>query len=388
MNSSKVVKPLVMTAAVLLVIGAGVVGRWTSPSSSPTMVQSSNPTTGASQQQTQAAPGASQGANSNGGSMTSGLMAAGSSMLRYNHTQPHIDMALTQAQIAVQNQDVQNLLQERALTPKILPDGTKQFTLTASVFPWNLWLGKTMPAWGYNGQVAGPLIRLTVGDRVEIVVHNHLPEATTVHWHGLAVPNVMDGVPNVTQKPIPAGGTYTYRFTATPQMVGTHYYHSHYDDLFQVDSGLYGPLIVDPVHPTIHYDVDALYVLSSWNTQGTSNTEDAFAIDGKPYPNSPVLHVKLGQTVRMRLINASGVASHTMQLDGYPFKVIAIDGDAVANPQTQDTIALYPGETADIAFTADRPGKWMFYDHILSQTINPNDDVDNIGGIITFVDVK
>lgn len=298
-----------------------------------------------------------------------------------------VTASLTQTQIKEQNQVAANLLHEKAMVPKILPDGTKVFTLTTSTFPWYMWLGETVQAWGYNGQTAGPLIRVRVGDKVEVVVHNHLPDATTVHWHGLAVPNAMDGVPGVTQNSIPPGGTFTYKFTVTPQMIGTHYYHSHYNDLFQVDHGLYGPLIVDPATPTQHYDVDALYIIGGWNIAGGEDNEDGFTLDGKPYPNSPQLNVKLGQTVRIRLINACGISEHAMHLHGYTFQVIAIDGNPVAKPQSQNTVTLLPGETMDIAFKANNPGRWMFHCHILDHVMNPGDEVDSMGGLVTYINV-
>ncbi|MBX5437181.1 MAG: multicopper oxidase domain-containing protein [Alicyclobacillaceae bacterium] len=322
-----------------------------------------------------------------GMNMTGGTAAA-ANRSNAQRASAGVTQPLTQAEIAHQNQLAEDMLHEKALQPKILPDGTKVFTLTASAFPWYMWLGETVEAWGYNGQTPGPLIRVRVGDKVEIVVHNHLPDATTIHWHGLAVPNAMDGVPGVTQVPIPPGGTYVYKFTVTPQMVGTHYYHSHYNDLFQVDHGLYGPLIVDPATPSTHYDVDALYVLGGWNIAGGEDNEDGFTMDGKPYPNAPQLNVKLGQTVRIRLINASGMSEHAMHLHGYTFRVIAIDGNPVAHPQAQNTLTLLPGETADIAFTANNPGRWMFHCHILDHTMNPGDEVDDMGGLVTFINVK
>lgn len=337
---------------------------------------------------------ASQNANATDGAASSADMSGMSNGITPQTTPPSNpeSLVLSPSQIAAQNQDSLDLLHEKALVPKILPDGSKQFVLTPSEFAWNLWNGESVDAWGYNGQVAGPLIRVKVGDKVQIVVHNRLPDATTVHWHGLAVPNSMDGVPYVTQNPIQPNETFIYKFTVTPQMVGTHYYHSHYNDLFQVNHGLYGPFIVDPATPTgPHYDVDALYILSSWTgvTPGNApDVEDTFSMDGKPYPNAPQLNVKRGQRVLIRLINASGVSEHAMHLHGYSFKVVAIDGNPVANPQLQNTITMLPGETADISFIANNPGKWMFHCHILDHMINPGDDADMMGGLVTFINVK
>jgi manganese oxidase len=295
-------------------------------------------------------------------------------------------LALTDAQIAEQDQTAMDILQEKALEPVILSDGTKQFTLTASAFPWHLYVGQSVQAWGFNGQVPGPLIRVHVGDHVKIVVENRLPGATTVHWHGLAVPNGMDGTP-MSQAPIQPGEKFVYEYTITPQMMGTHYYHSHMDEEFQVDSGMYGPMIVLPKEADKSYDVDAMYMLSSWKLNG-SDQENAFTMNGKSYPETPMLHVKRGQKVRIRLINASGIESHTMHLHGFTFHIIALDGNPAANPQAANTITLGPGQTADIAFNADNPGDWMFHCHILDHLKNLDDNVDDMGGLVAMVHVE
>lgn len=166
-----------------------------------------------------------------------------------------------------------------------------------------------MEAWGYNHQIPGPLLRFYVGETVEIVFLNQLPQPTTVHWHGMAVTNDMDGVPDVTQPPVQPGGKFVYRFTVTAQMLGTHHYHSHVNDDFQVDSGLDGPVIVDPSMQTTPSNViDALYLISAFKVGG-SESENAFLLDGKAYPFAPALEVPSGGKVRLRLINAGAEES-------------------------------------------------------------------------------
>jgi hypothetical protein len=96
----------------------------------------------------------------------------------------------------------------------VLPDGTKQFELTTKIVDWEVEPGKTVKAWTYNGQVPGPMIKVADGDKVQIVVKNELPQSTSVHFHGLEVPNAMDGVPYITQDPITPGETFTYSFVA------------------------------------------------------------------------------------------------------------------------------------------------------------------------------
>jgi manganese oxidase len=301
--------------------------------------------------------------------------------------------ALSRADIADQDDSSNDELHERALAPTILPDGTRRYVLTASVFPWGLFPGVTAEAWGYNHQVPGPLLRFYVGERVEIVVRNQLPQPTTVHWHGMAVPNNMDGVPGVSQAPIAPGGEFVYRFTVTSQMIGTHLYHSHVNDDFQVDNGLHGPVIVDPSPAETSQQIDALYMIGAFKIGG-SESENAFLLDGKAYPFAPALEVPLGGAVRLRLINAGAEESHVMHLHGYTFRIVAMDGNPLPSPIEANTITLAPSQTADIVFTADHPGKWMFHCHILDHMINPGpygdgsaDHMAAMGGLVTFVEV-
>ena len=313
-------------------------------------------------------------------------------------------LVISHTEAIKQQKEAQDLTNIKALKPEILSDGTKKYTLTASAFNWELFPGTTVKAWGYNGQVPGPVIHVKVGDKIEIKVNNKLPQETTLHLHGLAVPNNMDGVPSMkdgmgmdmgTQKPIPTGGSFTYKFDVTPQMVGTHYYHSHVNDDFQVDHGLHGVLIVDPEKSeTVKYDVDSVFELASWKING-SESENAFTLNGKAFPNAPSLNVKKGQLVRIRLINASAEESHVMHLHGYTFQIIAKDGNPLANPESANTIELGPSQTADISFKADNPGKWMFHCHILDHAINPgpngdgsSDKMADMGGLTTFINVE
>lgn len=316
----------------------------------------------------------------------------------------HARLSTPHLEAVAEQKKSSDLTNEKALKPIISADGTKQYTLTASTFHWELFPGTTVKAWGYNGQVPGPVIHVKVGDKVEIKVINKLPQATTLHLHGLAVPNQMDGVPSMkdemgmevgTQKPIPSGGQFIYKFTVTPQMVGTHYYHSHVNDDFQVDKGLHGVLIVDPQKPEkVKYDVDAIYEMASWKIGG-SESENVFTLNGKAFPETPELQVKKGQRVRIRLINASAEESHVMHLHGYTFKIIASDGNLIVNPKSANTIDLGPSQTVDISFIANNPGKWMFHCHILDHTINPGTNGDgssnemaDMGGLTTSINVK
>jgi FtsP/CotA-like multicopper oxidase with cupredoxin domain len=206
-------------------------------------------------------------------------------------------------------------------------------------------------------------------------------------------------VPGVTQKVIPSGGKFTYQFTVTPEMVGTHLYHTHVNDDFQMDQGLHGVLIVDPSGaPHTHYDQEAVYEMSSFKAGLEGEEENTFAFNGKAFPESPVLNVALGSRVLLRLVNASAEQSHVMHLHGYTFQVVALDGNPLEHPYKANTVLLGPSQTADVAFKADRPGQWMFQCHFLDHVMNPvsrevRDEMREdraicpMGGLVTFVNV-
>jgi len=262
------------------------------------------------------------------------------------------------------------------LRPQVMADGTKHFDLTAKVVDWEVTKGTTVRAWAYDGIVPGPVIRLRVGDRAEIVVHNELPEPTVVHLHGLVTGADMDGVPGVSQAPIPPHGTYIYRFTAVRP--GTYIYHTHYNDLDQLDRGLYGAVIIDERKPP-KVDHDYLEVISSWRIR--SDAENFFSLNGKSYPETRPLEVKAGQTIRLRFIDISGTEFHTMHLHGHRMRIIARDGNPVETSDVENTVLLGPGQTIDTLVKADAdPGTWLLHCHVLDHMMNGN---VMPGGLIT-----
>jgi FtsP/CotA-like multicopper oxidase with cupredoxin domain len=174
-------------------------------------------------------------------------------------------------------------------------------------------------------------------------------------------------------------------------MIGTHHYHSHVNDDFQIDQGLDGPLIVDAAPPS--GEIDALYVIGSYKIGG-SEQENAFVLNGKAYPDAPVLTVPLGAKVRIRMINASAEDEHVMHLHGYTFQVAALDGNPVANPIDANTLNLGASQTGDVVFVANNPGEWMFHCHIMDHVINPGPNGDgsatqmaDMGGLMSFIHV-
>lgn len=277
--------------------------------------------------------------------------------------------------------------------PFLQEDGVKVFELRTKAVKWPILDSVTVTAFTYNGTVPGPMIRVTEGDRVKIIVTNELPVPTTIHWHGVEVPNAMDGVPGVTQEPIQPGGTFTYEFIAKP--AGTFWYHSHFEGDIQVMAGLYAPFIIDPGETEADPPaVDRVLMISEW-LQRDGRTYAAmpmqgmepnyFTINGKSYPFTETVTVRKGERVRLRLI-ATGQFIHPMHLHGMPFKVVATDGHPVpeAAQLTKDTLSVAPGERYDIEFLASETGQWMLHCHILHHTTNDNVEP---GGLMMMINV-
>jgi FtsP/CotA-like multicopper oxidase with cupredoxin domain len=244
----------------------------------------------------------------------------------------------------------------QVLTPTVLPDGTKEFHLTAEVARWEIEPGKVVDAWTYNGMVPGPTFHLNVGDKVRIVVRNNLPESTSIHWHGIQVPNDQDGVSDITQDPIKPGTTYTYAFRATRQMVG--WYHSHHDGTKQVTSGLFGAFIIGelPLPRGVHVSQEVPFELQDAGTIGMT-------INGKSFPATAPVRAHLGDWIEIHYVNA-GTQSHPMHLHGLDQLVIAKDGFPLPQPYRADTVPVAPGERYTVLVHADAPGHWAFHCHI------------------------
>jgi uncharacterized cupredoxin-like copper-binding protein len=244
------------------------------------------------------------------------------------------------------------------LAPKTLADGTKEFDLTAEVVPWEVSPGKKVEAWTYNGVVPGPTIQVNSGDKVAIKLKNELPQSTTIHFHGITVPNAMDGVPDITQPPIKPGETFTYSFTAQGPAVGI--YHSHDDAQMQVPNGLFAPFLIDDVAmpagitPTQRIPM----VLNDTGNIGLT-------LNGKSFPATAPIVANFGEWVQIDYQN-EGVLGHPMHLHGMPQLVIAKDGFSLPQPYQVDTIWVAPGERYSVLVHADQVGTWAFHCHILT----------------------
>ena len=220
--------------------------------------------------------------------------------------------------------------------------------------------------------VPGPTIRVKLGDRVKVVLHNKLPAPTTIHFHGLTVPNNMDGVPVISQPAVLPGQSFTYAFTV--RNVGSNMYHSHFMAQQQVPMGLLGAFIVDdPNEPAA--TVDYPMILNDGPLGSTLN--------GKSFPATEPIVVKKGQKVLIRYMN-EGLQIHPMHLHGLAQEVVALDGHLLAHPYVQDTVMVAPGQRVDVLINASEVGTWALHCHILTHAEGDH----GMFGMVTAVVVK
>lgn len=244
--------------------------------------------------------------------------------------------------------------------------------------------------WGYNGSSPGPTIEAVEGDRVRILVTNKLNEATSVHWHGIILPNGMDGVVGLTQKAIPVGETFKYEFTLKQN--GTFMYHPHADEITQIALGMMGFFIIHPkAGDDPHIDRDFAIFLHEWRIPIGAKTPEpfemlnfnVFTFNSVLFPKIESLVAKIGDRVRIRLGNVM-MNSHPIHLHGHEFLVTRRGAKRLppAAQYSEVTITVSPGETRDIEFIADNPGDWAFHCHKSHHTMNQmQHDLPNLIGI-------
>jgi FtsP/CotA-like multicopper oxidase with cupredoxin domain len=260
-----------------------------------------------------------------------------------------------------------------------LANGVKVFHLIAEPVRHEFAPGLVAECWGYNGQVHGPTIEVVEGDRVRIYVTNRLPEATSVHWHGILLPNGMDGVAGLTQRAIRPGETFKYEFTLRQH--GTHMYHPHDDEMTQMALGLMGLFIIHPRNPTgPRPDRDFAIMLSEWKIKpGTYRPDpnemsdfNVLTFNARAFPGTEPLVAKLGDRVRIRLANLSAMEHHPIHLHGYQFRITETDGGQIPeSAQQRETTALVQvGSTKTVDFVADEPGDWALHCHMTHHVMN------------------
>lgn len=280
-----------------------------------------------------------------------------------------------------------------------MENGVKVFDLETSVIRWAILPDVKVDAYAINGQVPGPRLHIRQGDRVRINVTNRLPESTTLHWHGLILPNEMDGPAEITQEPIPPGGSYRYEFTASQS--GTYFYHSHDHVDRQQALGLYGALIIDPANPQDEIAADHDYViqLQEWlmregltfpSMPMDGGQPNYFTINGRAYPSTDTIRMKVGETLKVRFIGTNNGFIHPMHIHGGPFEVVARDGETMPESARflADTVNVGPGQRYDVVWQARRPGKWLIHCHIGHHTTNNNVEEKGGGGLMVVIDVQ
>ena len=253
-------------------------------------------------------------------------------------------------------------------------DGYKVFSLTAKVIPWEVEVGKFVDGWSYNGLIPGPVMHANVGDKIRIVLKNELPESTSLHLHGVRVPNAMDGVDPYTQKPIEPGATFTYEWTAEEPSVGM--YHSHHNAQVQVPNGLAGAILIGDwktmamaaaggrTHDANKVaEQEVVMVLNDSGTIGLS-------LNGKSFPATAPYSLAIGETMVVHYYN-EGSMTHPMHLHQPSGLVVAKDGKLLESPFWADTVNVAPGERWTVVYTPKDAGVWAWHCHILTHAETP-----------------
>ena len=267
------------------------------------------------------------------------------------------------------------------LTPDVpdLPfrmDGNvKEFHLIAEPVKQEIIPGRVVDLWGYNGSAPGPTIQISKGDRVRVIVDNHLPEATSMHWHGFEVSNEMDGSPGSSQDPIAPGGRFVYEFTLNQE--GTYFYHSHM--AMQEMMGMIGAFVMHPKEsykPRVDKDfviiMQEYAILPNINVPNSMNMEfNWLTFNGKSGPATTPLILRHGERVRIRLINL-GMDHHPIHLHGHQFVVTGTEGGR--QPESTwgpgNTVLVGVAQSRDVEFVANNPGDWMLHCHLPHHMMN------------------
>jgi len=262
--------------------------------------------------------------------------------------------------------------------PWRMKDGRKEFHLVAEPVRRQMAPGMTAQLWGYNGQSPGPTIECVEGDKVRIFVTNKLPEHTTIHWHGILLPNGMDGVGGLTQPQIPVGKTFVYEFQMKKS--GTFMYHPHADEMVQMAMGMMGSLVVHPKDAGVmRVDRDFVFLINAYDVDPGSYTPkvatmsdfNLWSWNSRVFPGIDHLAVRRGDRVRIRIGNLT-MTNHPIHLHGYDFEVTGTDGGWVPKsarwPEVTTDVAV--GQMRAIEFLAGESGDWAFHCHKSHHTMN------------------
>ena len=262
--------------------------------------------------------------------------------------------------------------------PWRMNNGWKEFHLTAEAVEREFADGMTVRLWGYNGQSPGPTIEAVEGDKVRIFVTNRLPEHTTIHWHGIFLPNGMDGVGGLNQPQIPPGKTYVYEYKL--RQSGTFMYHPHADEMTQMAMGMMGSMVVHPKNPEfMAVDRDFCFVMAAYDIEPGTMTPrvntmldfNLWSWNSRVFPGIDHLVCREGDRVRVRMGNLT-MTNHPIHVHGLKFEVSCTDGGwvkpAARWPEVTSDIAI--GQMRAIEFEADAPGDWAMHCHKSHHTMN------------------
>jgi FtsP/CotA-like multicopper oxidase with cupredoxin domain len=220
----------------------------------------------------------------------------------------------------------------------------------------------------YNQQAPGPLLRFKEGQPVTIDVSNHSGSEEVVHWHGLFLPPEVDGAMEEGTPPIAAGGNARYTFTPRPS--GFRWYHTHTfagNDLKKGQyTGQHGFLFIEPRESPVRYDQEYFLALHDWKGELAGNPDGSMdpsyevsTINGRTLGFGEPLRVKAGQQVLMHIVNTSATDPHWIALAGHQFRVIALDGNPVPQPQLVTALRLSPAERICAVVEMNNPGVWV-----------------------------
>ena len=273
------------------------------------------------------------------------------------------------------------------LEPRIAADGAKEFDITVSIIDWEVSPGRVVQAWAYNGMVPGPMIRVEVGDRVRVNVTNDLPMGTDVHFHGVGLPNAMDGVAPLTQPLIEPGDIFTYEFVAERPAVAMD--HAHHHAQIQVPNGLFGVFVVGdvelprgrtisgiPIPLDLELAAEIPMVLNDAGVIG-------YSLNGKSFPATQPYVLQTGDWYLVHYFN-EGLQIHPMHQHQFVGLVVAKDGIPLESPYWMDTLNVAPGERYSVLIQATDAGAWLWHCHILTHV----ESAEGVFGMVTAVIVQ
>lgn len=260
--------------------------------------------------------------------------------------------------------------------PWKMVNGAKEFHLTCEAVRREFLPGYAMNVWGFNGSLPGPTIEAHQGDRVRFVVHNKLPEPTSMHWHGLELPVQEDGVPGLTQDLIPPGETYVYEYDL--HQTGTFFYHSHV--AMQEAMGMVGFFIIHPrvaYEPTVDRDFGLIF--QNFFIAPNQSIADSMKMDwnwhtinGRSGPFTTPLVCRHGERVRVRLLNFSPMQHHPIHLHGHTFWLTGSEGGRIPTSAwiPRNNVVTAVAQAQDFEFIAFNPGDWIFHCHMVHHMMN------------------